>query len=70
MTATLPHNVRTLTADDVRSELARLTAAVEARGYTLDQFKEAGERWELDADERGLLSDVCGLEFFLDRIGR
>ncbi len=68
MTAVHPHTVRTLTATDVREELGRLTAQVEASGYTLDQFKAAGERWELDADQRGLLTDIQSLEYISGRI--
>lgn len=70
MTAVHPDSVRTLTAEDVQRELARLIADVEARGYTLNGFKDAGERWELNAEERGLLADIRGLEHFRARITR
>ncbi len=58
--------VRMLTLELVRDELASLTAHIEALGWTLDGFKTAGDDWELDAVERGVLSDIRAYEFMLD----
>ncbi|MDD4868680.1 MAG: hypothetical protein PHQ28_16695 [Mycobacterium sp.] len=35
---------------------------------TRDELEARGDAWELDADERGVLSDIRGLEFLLERV--
>jgi hypothetical protein len=59
-----------LTLELVRDELASLTAHVEALGWTLDGFKTAGDDWELDAVQRGILADIRAYEFMLNPGGR
>ncbi|MEU7630606.1 hypothetical protein AB0C34_11540 [Nocardia sp. NPDC049220] len=69
MTAVMPAAgpVRVLTLDEVRAELVRLTLEVERRSCSLAEFKERGERWELDSDDRALLTEILSLEYFLAR---
>lgn len=69
MTAVLPPagRVELMTIAEVREELGKLTRKLQARGMTLEEFKGRGERWELDADDRGLLGRIRSLEFLSRR---
>lgn len=69
MTATLPPRdvVRTLTVAEARRECSDLLRSV---GISRDELEERGERWELDAAERGVLADIRSLEFLIDRATR
>lgn len=69
MTATLPPRevVRTLTVDEAREELASLLKNV---GMSREELEERGERWELDASQRGALADIRSLEFLIGRATR
>ena len=32
-----------------------------------DELERRGNAWELDADQRGVLADIRGLEFLIER---
>ena len=65
MTSTLPtSNFRHLSVDEARDECASL---IERAGMTREELDDRASRWELDADERGLLSDIRSLEFLIER---
>lgn len=67
-TATPSRNmVRTLTVEEALTEI---DALVRRSGMKLDALKSLGERWELGAAERGILSDIKGLEFLIERATR
>lgn len=67
MTATTPYegHVKMLSLGEIKAELAALTRRVENKGVSLDEFKERGDRWELNAKDRGLLAKIRGMEFLL-----
>jgi hypothetical protein len=64
ITATNQSVVRTLNDSEIRSEIASLlTLAAMSR----DELGRRGEKFELDASERGLLAEIEGLEWLLAR---
>ena len=65
MTAATPlSTIRHLTMAEARAELARL---IEQTGMTREELHERADNWDLDATERGLLSDIRSLEFLIER---
>ncbi|MGV9709657.1 hypothetical protein ACWDTI_03230 [Gordonia sp. NPDC003424] len=65
MTSTLPtSNFRHLSVAEAREERDRL---IECAKMTREELDDRASRWELDADERGLLSDIRSLEFLIER---
>ncbi|WP_157561386.1 hypothetical protein [Mycobacterium sp. E802] len=57
-------HVHMVTPEDARLEIERLLKSV---NVTRDELEARGEAWDLDADERGVLSDIRALEFLLGR---
>ena len=53
-----------VTAKEAKAEIKRLLQRV---GMSRDELDRRGDAWELDADERGVLADIRGLEFLLGR---
>lgn len=56
--------VRMLTLQSALDELHNL---IQRSGMSLDELKANGEAWNLDAEQRGILSEIRGLEFLIDR---
>ena len=56
--------VHVVTPEQARAEIAILLDGV---GMTRDELERAGDAWTLDADARGVLADIRGLEFLLGR---
>lgn len=67
MTAVSPYegHVKMLSLGEIKAELTALTRRVEDEGVSLDEFKALGDRWELNAKDRGLLAKIRGMEFLL-----
>ncbi|GAA4808856.1 hypothetical protein [Tomitella cavernea] len=59
--------VRTLTMDEAHAEITKL---LDEAGMTREELQRLGDEWELDAGHRGILSEIEGLEFLLDRAAR
>lgn len=57
-------HVDMVTPKEAKDEIKRLLRRV---GMSRDELERRGDAWELDADERGVLADIRGLEFLLDR---
>lgn len=55
---------RVFTVDDAQREIERLLREV---GMSHDDLVTRGDAWELDAEQRGVLADIRGLEFLLAR---
>jgi hypothetical protein len=67
MTATTSRRnaqVHMVTAKEARKEIRALLAVV---GMSRDELERHGNAWELDADQRGVLADIRGLEFLIER---
>ncbi len=67
MTATASRrnaHVHMVTAKEARKEIKALLAVV---GMSRDELERRGNAWELDADQRGVLADIRGLEFLIER---
>ncbi|GAC86305.1 hypothetical protein GP2_076_00070 [Gordonia paraffinivorans NBRC 108238] len=65
MTSTLPTSeFRHLSVAEAREELETL---IERSGMTRAELEERAARWDLDASERGILSDIRSLEFLIKR---
>lgn len=58
-------HVHVVTPEVARAEIARLLAELK---LTRDELEQRGEAWDLDADARGALADIRGLEFLLERL--
>lgn len=69
MTAVMPPRgtVRTLTLAEARNELKAL---IRRAGMSRKELERCGDRWELDAEKRGILSDIRSLEFLIARATR
>lgn len=67
MTAVMPSrdHLRTLTPSEARSEITELIARSH---MSRDELERRGNEWDLDADERGILSDIRSLEFLIERL--
>lgn len=57
-------HVHMVTPDEARLEIDRMHARI---GITRDELERRGDAWELDAPARGVLADIRGLEFLLER---
>ena len=57
-------HVDMVTPREAKAEIKRLLERV---GMSRDELERRGDAWELDADERGVLADIRGLEFLLGR---
>ena len=57
-------HVDMVTPKQAKDEIKRLLQRV---GMSRDELERRGGAWELDADERGVLADIRGLEFLLGR---
>ncbi|MCW1959933.1 MAG: hypothetical protein KIH64_015580 [Mycobacterium sp.] len=57
-------HVDMVTPKEAKDEIKRLLQRV---GMSRDELERRGDAWELDADERGVLADIRGLEFLLGR---
>lgn len=57
-------HVHMVTPTEARREIQRLLKTV---NMTRDELEARGDAWDLDADERGVLADIRGLEFLLER---
>lgn len=57
-------HVDMVTPREAKAEIKRLLQRV---GMSRDELERRGDAWELDADERGVLADIRGLEFLLGR---
>jgi hypothetical protein len=66
MTATARRNahVHMVTKKQARQEIKALLRSV---GMSRDELERHGQAWELDAQQRGVLADIRGLEFLLAR---
>lgn len=66
MTAIAGRNtqVHMVTAKQARSEIKALLSRV---GMSRDELEQRGQAWQLDADQRGVLADIRGLEFLVKR---
>lgn len=53
-----------VTPTEAKAEIKRLLQCV---GMSRDELERRGDAWELDAEERGVLADIRGLEFLLSR---
>ena len=58
-------HVHVVTPGEAHEEIARLLADLK---MTRDELEERADAWGLDADERGVLADIRGLEFLLERM--
>jgi hypothetical protein len=56
--------VHVVTAEQARAEIALL---LDGLGMTRDELERQGDAWALDADARGVLANIRGLEFLLER---
>lgn len=56
--------VRVVTSKKATREIEHLLKRV---GMTREELERRGESWDLNADERGALSDIQALEFLLKR---
>lgn len=56
--------VQMVTPKKARREIERLLKSV---NMSRAQLEARGNAWDLDADERGALADIRGLEFLLER---
>lgn len=57
-------HVDMVTPREAKAEIKRLLQRV---GMSRDELERRGDAWELNADERGALADIRGLEFLLGR---
>ena len=57
-------HVDMVTPREAKAEIKRLLQRV---GMSRDELERRGDDWELDANERGVLADIRGLEFLLGR---
>jgi hypothetical protein len=57
-------HVRMITAEQARDEIDALLASV---GMSREELEQRGNSWELDAQQRGVLADIRGFEFLIDR---
>jgi len=57
-------HVDMVTPKKAKAEIERLLQRV---GMSRDELERRGDDWELDANERGVLADIRGLEFLLGR---
>lgn len=67
MTATTSQrkaHARVFTVADAQREIDRL---LDKAGMSHDDLVARGDAWELDAEQRGVLADIRGLEFLLNR---
>ena len=62
--ATQKAHVRRLTPAQLRHEIDALVAS---SGMAREELQARGEAYALDAEQRGLLADVEGLEWLLSR---
>lgn len=56
--------VHMVTTSQARREIKALLAQA---GMSRDELERRGNAWELDANQRGVLADVRGLEFLIER---
>ena len=56
--------VRMLTKKQARAELESLLSKA---GMSREELEQRGNAWDLDADQRGILADIRGLEFLIER---
>ena len=56
--------VRMVTAKEARKEVKNLLSSV---GMSRRELERRGQAWELDANQRGVLADIRGLEFLIKR---
>jgi hypothetical protein len=54
--------VRMVTAKQARKDIKTLLRGV---GMSRDELEQAGQAWQLDAQQRGVLADIRGLEFLI-----
>lgn len=52
-----------ITAEQARDEIEALLASV---GMSREELEKRGKVWDLNADERGVLADIRGLEFLIE----
>jgi hypothetical protein len=66
MTAMARRNaqVHMVTARQARKEISALLNSVR---MSRSELERRGQAWELDADQRGVLADIRGLEFLIER---
>lgn len=57
-------HVEMVTPAEAKAEIERLLEQV---GMTRAELERRGKAWELNADQRGALADIQGLEFLLGR---
>ncbi|NLG54265.1 MAG: hypothetical protein GX542_01205 [Rhodococcus sp.] len=64
MTETTPkkNGVHVLTIEEAQARIAEL---VEKSGMSRDELFRLGAAWELDAQHRGILANIEGLEYLL-----
>jgi hypothetical protein len=55
--------VHMVTAKQARREIKALLSSV---GMSRDELEQRGRAWELDAEQRGVLADIRGLEFLIE----
>jgi hypothetical protein len=56
--------VRMVTTKQARRDIKTLLRGV---GLSRDELEQRGQAWELDAEQRGVLADIRGLEFLIAR---
>ncbi len=58
-------HVDMVTQKEAKDEIKRLLERV---GMSRDELERHGDAWDLDAEQRGVLADIQGLEFLLGRV--
>jgi hypothetical protein len=53
-----------VTAKQAQKEIKALLSRV---GMSRRELEQRGQAWKLDADQRGVLADIRGLEFLIKR---
>lgn len=56
--------VHIVTAKQARKEIKALLGSV---GMARAELERRGQAWQLDAEQRGVLADIRGLEFLIER---
>jgi hypothetical protein len=57
-------HVHMVTTEQARKGIKTLLNSV---GMSRDEIEQRGQAWDLDAQQRGVLADIRGLEFLIKR---
>jgi hypothetical protein len=58
-------HVHMVTTEQARKGIKTLLNSV---GMSRDEIEQRGQAWDLDAQQRGVLADIRGLEFLIERV--